>query len=99
MTEKSIKHISSESGSSVVVVKLMDGHFSDDSWWRSSVEEEEEGRLHHYELLEVVGGKQAACLQPCRAGRVWQDFVLDSLPPKLRKKRDKSKKYKEVCFY
>ena len=82
-----------------MVVKLMDGHFTDDSWWRSSVEEEEEDRLHHYELLEVVGGKEAACLQPYRAGRVWQDFVLDSLPPKLRKKRDKSKKYKEVCFY
>ena len=98
LTEKSIKNISSESGSSVLVVKVMDGHFDDSSWWRSSSDEQEESRLHHFGLLDLVGGKEAACLQPYRSGRVWQDFILDSLPPKLRKKRERSKKYKEVCF-
>ena len=91
--EKSIKQISSEKGNSVVMVKVMDGHFEDDSWWpRSSVEE----HFHHYGLLDLFGGKEAACLQPGTSGRAWQDFILDSLPEKIRKKREKSNKYKEV---
>ena len=83
--EKSIKQISSERGNSVVVVKLMDGHFDDETWWpRSSVEEQ----FHHYQLLQLFGGKEAASLQPCTSGRAWQDFILDSLPEKIRKKRE-----------
>ena len=80
------------------MVKVMDGHFVEESWWKSAKEEEEEEEVFlHYDLLSLVGGKEAACLQPSRRGRVWQDFVLDSLPHKIRKKREKSKTYIEVC--
>ena len=75
------------------MVKVMDGHFDDQTWWpRSSAEEP----FHHYQSLQLFGGKDAACLQPGSSGRAWQDFILDSLPEKIRKKREKSKKYKEV---
>ena len=71
----------------------MDGHFEDETWWpRSSLEEQ----FQLYQSLQLFGGKEAACLQPSTSGRVWQDFILDSLPEKIRKKREKSKKYIEV---
>ena len=71
----------------------MDGHFEDETWWPRSSHEE---HFQHYQLLQLFGGKEAACLQPSTSGRVWQDFILDSLPEKIRKKREKSKKYIEV---
>ena len=75
------------------MVKVMDGHFDDQTWWpRSSAEEP----FHHYHSLQLFGGKDAACLETGTSGRAWQDFILDSLPEKIRKKREKSKKYKEV---
>ena len=59
----------------------------------------QEPGLCHQELLEVVGGKENSCLETNYDSRIWRDFVLDSLPEKLRKKGGKSSKYIEVCRY
>ena len=47
--------------------------------------------------MEIVGGKENSCLETNYDSRIWRDFVLDSLPEKLRKKGGKSSKYIEVC--
>ena len=60
-------------------MKIMDGHFTDDTWWTSA---SSEAVFHHYDLLEALGGKDSSCLEINQNGKVWQDFVLNSLPPK-----------------
>ena len=111
--EETIKPTSKKQNA-VLVMKMIDGHFDSSSWWpRSSKVRQwndndndngndcspQEPGFCHQELLEVVGGKENSCLETNYDSRIWRDFVLDSLPEKLRKKGGKSSKYIEVCRY
>ena len=91
--EKVIKPISKEKGTSVLVMKILDGHFTDQTWWNYSSADQE---FHHYDLLEAVGGKNNSCLEVNHNGRVFQDFILDALPEKVRRKGTGSIRYVEV---
>ena len=95
LEEKIIKPISKEKVNSVLVIKILDGHFTDDTWWNFSSTGQE---FHHYDLLEAVGGKSTSCLEVNHNGRGWQDFILDSLPQKVRRKVPGSTKYVEVDY-
>ena len=95
MEEKIIKPISKDKVNSVLVIKILDGHFTDDTWWNFSSTGQE---FHHYDLLEAVGGKSMSCLEVNHNGRGWQDFILDSLPQKVRRKGPGSTKYVEVDY-
>ena len=90
-----IKPITKEKENPVLVMKIMDGHFTDDTWWRSA---SSEAVFHHYDLLEALGGKDSSCLEINQNGKVWQDFVLNSLPLKVRRKGPGSQKYIEVNY-
>ena len=81
---------SSKKECSVLVVKVVDGHFDNDSWWKFS---SREPAFCHKDLLEVVGGEFKCCLESNYEGRTWRDFILDALPQKLKKKGAKGTKY------
>lgn len=104
----------SKKQNAVLVMKMIDGHFDSSSWWPRSSKvrqwndngndndndcSQQEPGFCHQELLEVVGGKENSCLETNYDSRIWRDFVLDSLPEKLRKKGGKSSKYVEVCRF
>lgn len=95
MTEKMIKPIIKDKGNPVLVMKIMDGHFTDETWWRSA---SSDASFHHYEMLEALGGENSSCLEINQNGKVWQDFILNSLPPKVRRKGPGSDKYIEVKY-
>ena len=93
LRDKMIKPLSKDKENPVLVMKIMDGHFTDDTWWSSA---SSEAVFHHYDLLEALGGKDSSCLEINQNGKVWQDFVLNSLPPKVRRKGPGSDRYIEV---
>ena len=93
LTEKMIKPLAKDKENPVLVVKIIDGHFTDDTWWSSA---SSEALFHHYDMLEALGGKNSSCLEINQNGKVWQDFILNSLPPKVRRKGPGSDKYIEV---
>ena len=92
----------SKKQNAVLVMKMIDGHFDSSSWWPRSSKVRQWNDIdigNDGWLLEVVGGKENSCLETNYDSRIWRDFVLDSLPEKLRKKGGKSSKYIEVCRY
>ena len=93
LRDKMIKPLSKDKENPVLVMKIMDGHFTDHTWWSSA---SSEAVFHHYDLLEALGGKDSSCLEINQNGKVWQDFVLNSLPPKVRRKGPGSDRYIEV---
>ena len=93
MVEAKILKPTSKKENATLVVKLMDGHFDDDTWWDKA---NKESLFCHQQLLEAVGGKQSSCLQSSKEGRIWRDFILDSLPEKFKKKGTKSQKFLQV---
>ena len=76
-------------------MKIMDGHFTDQTWWSTA---SSEAAFHHYDLLEALGGKDSSCLEINQNGKVWQDFVLSALPPKVRRKGPVTDRYIEVKY-
>ena len=50
----------------------------------------------HQQLLGALGDKELSSLESNYEGRTWRDFIIEALPPKLKKKGAKSEKYKQV---
>ena len=92
-------------GAASLHLTILDGHFSEEvrpaepclypSAWQTRWSRQPS--LCYSPLLGVVGGPVACCSPGLEGGKKKiTDWVLDSLPPKIKAKGVKSKRYKQV---
>ena len=84
--------LTSPKGHATVTLDILDGHLSETTRFSAS-----HPALQYTSMLEAVGGRGACAKAGSEGGkRRLANIVLDSLPPKVREKGTKSKKYKQV---